>query len=70
MPYYRAEHRDTRKVWRIEARSKTQLRRQLARFDGSEYRSFWNLTEVDSTEWNRLKRQGVDFVPYEMMSRQ
>ena len=68
MPYYRVEHRDTGKVWRIEARSKTQLRRQLSRFDGCEYCSFWNLTEVDSTEWNRLKRQGIEFVPQEMMN--
>lgn len=63
MTYYSVKHQQTGELFREEAVSKSWLKRNLTRFDGQEYCSFWTITEVDVNEWNRLKRHGVEPVP-------
>lgn len=68
MPYYRVEHQYTGEVFRTESTSKNQLKKELTRFDGTGYSSFWTINEVDVTEWNNLKRKGIEPVPVKYWS--
>lgn len=69
MAYYSVKHTRTGELFREEAVSKSWLKRNLTRHNGYEYCSFWSIVLVDSTEWNRMKRQGVSKVPFHYWSK-
>ena len=70
MPYFRVKHTGSGEVFRAEHLSKTKLKNYLTRFDvvNCQYRSFWDITEVDLNGWNKLKRDEVPLVPGKYIS--